>query len=165
MKRTITFLCLIVFSIAIKAQIVPVRTVVSSTGKDTLIGTTVWAFSVGEPMIETFSAFGTTVTQGFHQPDGYSISPFLPYIFGNISIYPNPAKPGAQLKFYLKVDKAEINLLIFDASGKLYQKQTIQSYAGQTWHSLNTQAMAAGTYQVKVLVGDNKYIGKFVIIN
>ena len=163
-KNSIALFLFVLFSMLVKAQVVPVRTVVSNIGRDTLIGTTIWAFTVGEPVVDTYSESGVTLTQGFHQPDGFYITPLIPYV-NSVVIYPNPAKSNATLRFYLKADKPIINIMIYDASGKLYQNQVLESYAGQTWHSLNPQVMAAGSYTVRVIVGDEKYSGRFVIVN
>jgi hypothetical protein len=141
-----------------------VRTVVASAGKDTLIGSTIWAYTVGQAVDDTYSSGNVTLTQGFNQPDGFYITPLIPYI-NNLVIYPNPAKPNSTLRFYLKADKPYLNIRIYDAWGKLYQSQTLESFAGQTLHSLNPQVMAAGTYQVKITAGSENYSGRFVIVN
>jgi hypothetical protein len=163
--RTV-FLALIFLSVyhTSNAQVVVVRQVVASSGKDTLIGSTIWASTVGEPVIETYNGSNATLTQGFNQPDGYYITPFFPYI-NNLVIYPNPGKPNSVLKFYLKADKPRINISIYDATGKLYLSQELESYAGQTWHSLNPQIMAGGTYTVKVTVGFDVYTARYIVIN
>ena len=128
------------------------------------LGNTIWAYSIGEPVIETYAGSNITITQGFHQPDGYSITPSVPVI-NNLVIYPNPASPKSTLRFYLRVDKPSLTINIYDAQGKLYQSQVLQSYAGQTWHSLNPQIMASGTYIVKVTAGTEVYMGKYIIAN
>lgn len=165
MKRKLIIIVLsFICTIPAHAQIVPVRTVVSALGKDTLVGTTIWAFTIGEPVVETLSGSNILLTQGFHQPDGYAYTPYFPFVT-NINIYPNPAKPKSTLSFYLKIDKPILNISIYGADGKLYQNQTLESYAGQTYHSLNPQIMAAGTYTVKITAGYDTYVGKYIVIN
>ncbi len=164
MRKTVLFLTFFTFFNTTYAQVVAVRQVVASAGKDTLIGSTIWAATIGEPVIETYPGSTLTFTQGFNQPDGYFITPFLPYI-RNLVIYPNPGKPNSLLRFYLKADKPSLNISIYDVNGKLYLNQTLQSYAGQTWHSLNPQIMAGGTYTVKVTVGFEVYTAKYIVIN
>jgi hypothetical protein len=146
------------------AQVVAVRQVVATAGKDTLIGTTIWAATIGEPVIETYPGSNLTLTQGFNQPDGFYITPFFPYV-SNLVIYPNPGRPNSQLRFYLKADKPALNISIYDASGKLYLSQNLESYAGQTWHSLNPQIMSGGVYTVKVTVGFEVYTAKYIVVN
>lgn len=163
--RIVTITCILLSTfITSTAQTVLSRQVISSTGKDTLIGTTIWAQTIGEPVIETYLGSNLTLTQGFHQPDGFSITPFFPYI-NNLVIYPNPGKPNSTLRFYLKADKPFLNISIYDAMGKLYLTQTLESYAGQTWHSLNPQIMAGGTYTVKVTAGFEVYTSRYIVIN
>lgn len=164
MRRVILLALLFAIHFSVHAQVVAVRQVVSSAGKDTLIGSTIWASTIGEPVIDTYLGSNITLTQGFHQPDGYAITPLIPYI-NNLVIYPNPGRPNSLLRFYLKADKPTITITIYDAQGKLYQTQTLDSYAGQTLHSLNPQIMAAGTYTVKVVVGFETYMGRYVVIN
>jgi len=164
MRQVVTLALLFTVSHATFAQVITVRQVVASAGKDTLIGNTIWAFTIGEPVIETYPGSNLTLTQGFNQPDGYSITPFIPYI-NSLVIYPNPGRPTSVLRFYLKVDKPTLTICIYDAQGKLYQSQILESYAGQTWHSLNPQVMAAGTYTVKVTAGFEVYTGRYIIIN
>ena len=164
MRKIVTLTLLLIICNIINAQIVAVRQVVSSIGKDTLIGTTIWASTVGEPVVETYTIGNITLTQGFHQPDGYDIKPYIPLI-NSLVIYPNPAKPKATLSFYLRVDRPTLNIRIYDAQGKLYQNQTLESYAGQTFHSLNPQIMAAGTYIIKVTVGFEEYTAKYIVTN
>lgn len=163
--RKITALLTLCIAITIaNAQVVAVRQVVASGGKDTLIGFTNWAYTIGEPVIETYPGSNLTLTQGFNQPDGYSIIPLIPYV-NNLLIYPNPGKPNSTLSFYLRADKPALNIAIYDAQGKLYSNQTLQSFAGQTWHTLNPQIMAGGTYTVKVTAGFEVYTGRYVIVN
>ncbi len=165
MLKTVILLASVLLYQFSSAQIVSQRAVVAAAGKDTVIGKTIWAYTVGETVVDTYTGGNITFTQGFHQHDGFSFTPYLPGIT-DIAIYPNPARAGATLRFYLKVDKPQpLNISIYDATGKLYQSLTLESYAGQTYHSLNPQVMAAGTYQLRVTVGAEKYYGRFVIIN
>ncbi|MBS1511390.1 MAG: T9SS type A sorting domain-containing protein [Bacteroidetes bacterium] len=164
MRIIFTSLFFIAFFSVCQSQIVAVRQVIGNTGKDTLIGTTNWAWTVGEPVIDTYESSIGIFTQGFHQPDGYSITPGTPYI-NNLVIYPNPGKPNSTLSFYLRTDRPSLTILIYDAGGKLYQRQALDSYAGQTWHSLNPQIMAGGTYVVKVVAGFEVYTGRYIVVN
>jgi hypothetical protein len=162
-KIQIIFILLLFFKISV-CQIVPVRQVVSSTGNDTLIGNTTWNYTVGEAVVNTATIGNNVITQGFNQPDGYYITPLFPSA-SSFLIYPNPGKPNSQLRFYLHADKPSLTVKIFDAGGQLYSTQVLESFAGQTWHSLNPQIMAAGTYIVKVYVGDQVFSGKYIVIN
>jgi len=164
MRRVFTLIILLFAGFTVHAQVVAVRQVIASIGKDTLIGNTIWASTVGEPVIETYTGSSLTLTQGFHQPDGYTIIPLIPYV-NDLIIYPNPGKPNSTLRFYLRADKPSLNISIYDAQGKLYISQTLESYAGQTWHTLNPQIMAGGTYTVKVTAGFEVYTGRYVVVN
>lgn len=164
MRKIILFILFFSVIHAAHAQVVAVRQVSGSMGKDTLIGNTIWAYTVGEPVIDTYTGGALSFTQGFHQPDGYFISSFIPLI-NNLGIYPNPGKPNSSLYFYLRADKPTLDILIYDAQGKLYSKQSLSSYAGQTIHSLNPQIMGAGVYTFKIIIGKTIYTGKYVVVN
>lgn len=164
MRTAFLLLSLIVIVNSSHAQVTLIRQVVAASGKDTLIGSTTWASTVGEPVIETYTVSNITLTQGFNQPDGFYITPFFPYI-NNLVIYPNPGRPKSILRFYLKADKPSLNISIYDISGKLYMSQTLESYAGQTWHSLNPQIMAGGTYTIKITVGIEVYTARYIVLN
>ena len=80
MKKIITLLTFLYFTLLSHAQVVAERNVVSSLGKDTLIGSTVWASTVGQAVNDTYTAGSVTLTQGFNQPDGYSYTPYFPFV-------------------------------------------------------------------------------------
>lgn len=165
MFKTVTLFAAILLCQFSFAQIIAQRSVVAAAGKDTLVDKTIWAYTIGETVVDTYTGGNITFTQGFHQPDGFSFTPYVPAVT-DLVIYPNPARTGSTLRFYLKVDKPQpLNISIYDAGGKLYQSQTLESYAGQTYHSLNPQIMSAGLYQIRVTVGFEKYYGRFVVIN
>ncbi|MEI7736779.1 MAG: T9SS type A sorting domain-containing protein [Ferruginibacter sp.] len=164
MRTAFLVLSLIVVVNSSQAQVTIIRQIVAVAGKDTLIGSTTWASTVGEPVIETYNGANITLTQGFNQPDGFYITPFFPYI-NNLLIYPNPGRPNSILRFYLKADKPRLNISIYDGNGKLYISKTLESFAGQTWHNLNPQIMAGGTYTVKVTVGFEVYTARYIVLN
>lgn len=163
-KHSFLMVLLLFSSNALLAQVTAVRTVTACNGKDTLIGTTTWAYTVGEAVVESYTPGSLILTQGFHQPDGYSIIPTQPVV-QSFTIYPNPAKANSTLRFYLKADNATMYISIYDMAGKVYQKQTLQSFAGQTWHNLRPQVMAAGMYTVTLSVNGEFYATKFIIFN
>jgi hypothetical protein len=162
MKKIITLLILIYSFTQVNAQVVAERSVISSLGKDTLVASTVWASTVGQPVNDTYTAGSLTLTQGFNQPDGYSYTPYIPFV-KNIVIYPNPVKRNSVLRFYLKVDKPNLTINIYNAVGQLIQSQMLKSYAGQTYHSLNASLTSTGTYEIRITVNDEQYVGRFIV--
>ena len=80
------FLFLLSFSVS-------AQTVISSAGKTTINGNYNVSWTVGEAVINTLSAGGTTLTQGFHQPLLIEILPtgIEKALLLDMIAYPNPA--------------------------------------------------------------------------
>ena len=82
----IPFLFLLSFSVS-------AQTVISSAGKTTINGNYNVSWTVGETVINTLSAGGTILTQGFHQPLLIEILPtgIEKELLLDMIAYPNPA--------------------------------------------------------------------------
>lgn len=82
----IPFLFLLTFSVS-------AQTVISSAGKTTINGNYNVSWTVGETVINTLSAGGTILTQGFHQPLLIEILPtgLEKGLLLDMIAYPNPA--------------------------------------------------------------------------
>ena len=82
----ISFLFLLSFSVS-------AQTVISSAGKTTINGNYNVSWTVGETVINTLSAGGTILTQGFHQPLLIEILPtgLEKGLLLDMIAYPNPA--------------------------------------------------------------------------
>ena len=80
------FLFLLTFSVS-------AQTVISSAGKTTINGNYNVSWTVGETVINTLSAGGTILTQGFHQPLLIEILPtgLEKGLLLDMIAYPNPA--------------------------------------------------------------------------
>ena len=80
------FLFLLTFSVS-------AQTVISSAGKTTINGNYNVSWTVGETVINTLSAGGTILTQGFHQPLLIEILPtgIEKGLLLDMIAYPNPA--------------------------------------------------------------------------
>ncbi|KAB1063774.1 T9SS type A sorting domain-containing protein [Salibacter halophilus] len=126
MKFTFVFFISILFSISVQSQ-----EVIGVTGDfDTTTTTsTSVAWTIGEPIIETFESpnIDVALTQGFHQ-SGFQIV-FVeekPARDINTKIYPNPALGYFNIEF-TGILPDEAQYMMYDFTGKLVREGTINS--------------------------------------
>jgi hypothetical protein len=110
-------------------------------------GTTVQlSWTVGEPVVETFSAGNSILTQGFHQGKLviYAADPLaLPGL--DLTVYPNPA--SSFLKLTLKATGIDdLNFSLCDINGKLMLQRKIEN---QT-ELIDMLKYPSGVYLLKV---------------
>lgn len=67
----------------------------------------------------------------------------------NISLFPNPTKQDLFLKFESSA-LSELNILVFDITGKVVQNNTIQSSIGENQIKINTENYDAGIYFIEL---------------
>lgn len=79
------------------------------------------SYTIGElAAVNTLNANGFILTQGFHQPDKFSIVNFIPSIQANWSsnTFPNPV--SNELNLNIQTEKPlQLNIQLVDASGRL----------------------------------------------
>jgi len=123
------------------------RHVVSSGGKEFSNSSGRIAYTIGEPITETFSSGNATATQGFHQGtiNITSIREQIPEL--EISIFPNPTTDRLNVKLN-ETGLWELHSL----DGKLVSMGTIQS--GLT--SIDMQHVALATYTLTILLQDKR---------
>ena len=123
------------------------RHVVSSGGKEFSNSSGRIAYTIGEPITETFSSGNATATQGFHQGtiNITSIREQIPEL--EISIFPNPTTDRLNVKLN-ETGLWELHSL----DGKLVSTGTIQS--GLT--SIDMQHVALATYTLTILLQDKR---------
>jgi hypothetical protein len=74
------------------------------------------------------------------------------------NVFPNPVKDVANINIDLAT-AGDIQIIISDASGKEVKKINMNGAVGGNTKSINMNAFAAGTYQLKVIAGnENKVI-------
>ncbi len=82
----------------------------------------------------------------------------------NISVYPNPVKSDATLKFAAN-QNAEVNILVYDLQGRkvmdLGKQQIIEG--ADYYITENFEQLSAGIYMVKLIAGNEKAQTKLVI--
>lgn len=79
----------------------------------------------------------------------------------NISLFPNPTKENLFLNFE-STSTSELNIIVFDITGKILQQNTIQNSVGENQLKINTEDYEAGIYFIEINDGSNSKRIKFI---
>ncbi len=74
-----------------------------------------------------------------------------------VNIYPNPVKVSGNVNIDL-VDDIKVNIQLTDVTGKEVQVAAINGKKGLNIYTLNMAALSAGTYQLKVIAGNESKV-------
>ena len=126
--------------------------VVASAGEHFDNGTTQLSWTLGEVVIDTYDNGTNILTQGFHQTQltVTSIEETLADI--RMNLYPNPTSEFLNIE--LGNNEKDINIQLFDMSGKLVHKDVINAY--DTKYVLPMQSVATGKYLIQMQSEDGK---------
>ena len=151
--------CIIGTAVAICSHKVYGQEIISSAGDFHSSGTHSVSWTLGEPVIDTWSGSGTVLTQGFQQPILVSVSiyenPDLNYA---INAFPNPTSD------FLNLEISGSNFVstwyyLFDVTGKLLDSRQIVSEHTEIMFS----HLPVATYYVKI-VENSKELKTFKIV-
>jgi len=148
MKKLYFLFCLLSAALFSNAQSLS-PTVIASTGGFASNANGSLSYTVGEmTMVQTFSAGGNILTQGFQQPNE-NITGLINMTqdeFGSFVVYPNPAVDNLSFGFQLpEAGKVEISL--YDAIGQKISDVFNTNYEnGKIIQQLNVSSYAAGIY-------------------
>jgi hypothetical protein len=133
--------------------------VISSAGDFQSNGNYSLSWTLGEPVIETYTAGSTVLTQGFQQPILVSVSIYEnPELNFDISAFPNPTSDFLNVVIS-NGTYDQISYLLFDVTGKLLDSRQIVSEQTEILFS----HLPVATYYVKILE-NNKELKTFKII-
>ena len=147
--KKFSFLALIAFlSIAAKAQMLT-PTVIASTGGFASNANGSLSYTVGEmTMVQTFTANGNILTQGFQQPND-NVTGLIDITqdeFGSFVLYPNPAVDNMWFGFQLP-EAGKVEIVMYDALGQKVKDVFHTSYdTGKIVEQVNVSLYAAGVY-------------------
>ena len=150
MKKIYFVFAIAVFSLGLNAQSLTPQ-VIASTGGFSSNATNSLSYTVGEmTMVQTFTANGNILTQGFQQPnDTAKIVGILDVTqddYGSFIVYPNPAVDNAWLAFTLP-EAGRVTVVMYDAIGqKVSDIYTANYESGKIIAQANTSLYAAGMY-------------------
>ena len=127
--------------------------VIASAGEHFDNGTTQLSWTLGEVVIDTYDNGTNILTQGFHQTQltVTSVDETLANI--RLNMYPNPT--SEVLNIELGNNESDIDLQLFDMSGKLVHSAKIE--ANQTKYVVPMNTVATGNYMVQMQSADGKF--------
>jgi len=103
------------------------------------------SWTLGEPVVQTFSAPGHTLTQGFHQPEiSLTGIPDEP-VNGEITAYPVPTEGIVNINFN-GLPQGKYVLTIHDLEGRILQSSQINVEQEQYLHTTDISGLAGATY-------------------
>ena len=123
--------------------------VIASTGGFSSNANGSLSYTVGEmTMVQTFSANGNILTQGFQQPNDLTIGliEVTHDDYGSFVVYPNPSVDNTYLGFEMP-EAGKINIDMFDAIGQKVASVYSGNYeSGKIVTQTNVSTFAAGMY-------------------
>lgn len=124
-------------------------TVISSTGGFSSNANGSLSYTVGEmTMVQTFSANGNILTQGFQQPNE-NVTGLIDMTkdeFGSLVVYPNPAVENLWYGVELP-ESGRLTISLFDVIGQKVSDVYNASYSGgKVIQQTNVSTFAAGSY-------------------
>ncbi len=140
----------ILFSISVRTQTVsPV--VVSSNGGFSQQNSGSIAWTIGEPISETYTQTNNITTMGFHQPEVLDVIDYLNEgtTIGNLLVYPNPVKNSLLLDFK-GVTTGDYSIQLTDMLGKVLYHREISVSLEANAIEVATGHFAQGSYLLQL---------------
>jgi hypothetical protein len=141
-------ICTLIFSLILFSygQKTIAQEIISSNGGSYTNSSVQLAWSIGEPVTETFISGSNTLTQGFQQSNLTVTAINLVAQNGiTINVYPNPVSDVLIIGIVTDVFK-NINFRLFDISGKLLMQKKMEHIT----EILNMQVFRSGNYLLEV---------------
>jgi hypothetical protein len=147
--KKVYMLCLIAFTaINLKAQMLT-PTVIASTGGFSQNANGSLSYTVGEmTMVQTFSANGHILTQGFQQPNDQVLGllDLTQDAYGSFVVYPNPAVNDVWFGFQMP-EAGKVSIALYNDLGQKISDVYYSNYDnGKIVQQQNVSLYAAGIY-------------------
>jgi hypothetical protein len=157
-KPIFLYLLLLLFPLSILAQDVK-PDVIASSGDTYETASNQMSWTLGEVVVETYSAGPSILTQGFHQPEIKVESGYTdPVIQLQMSVFPVPATGYITVEFQ---DIAEnLSVELYNMQGSIVYTQPVNSQRLQ----IDLNALPAAEYILKIFSTDNTMIQSYTIV-
>jgi hypothetical protein len=133
--------------------------VISSSGDFHSTSSNSISWTIGEPVIDTWTAGGTVITQGFQQPILDIVSVYeYPHMDFLINAFPNPTSDFLNLEI-TNGDFEKMSFHLFDITGKLIESKEITSQQTEILFA----SLPAAMYYLRIM-HNNKEVKTFKII-
>lgn len=150
MKKIYLLFCVAFLAMGLRAQMLT-PTTISSTGGFSSNANGSLSYTVGEmTMVQTFSAGGNILTQGFQQPNDNitGLIDFTQDEFGSFVLYPNPAVDNLWFGLQLP-ESGRVTVSMFDVLGQKVADVYNSNYDnGKVVEQTNVSTYAAGFYML-----------------
>jgi len=126
-------------------------TVISSSGGFFTSANAMLSTTVGEmTMVQTFTSTGNILTQGFQQPEDYTVGIVEPpVVSGDILIYPNPNNGSFMLSF-TNDNNAETSIRMFNLAGQVVLEKQVSPTVGLNTIKFDISAYSEGMYIMEI---------------
>jgi len=120
--------------------------VISPAGAHGSSASVLLSWTVGEPVIETFSGSAFVLTQGFHQ-GRLTITAIDPYTLMGVEIhvYPNPTSAGATVSILNGFSQGH-QLMLFDSEGRVLLTKKIRNAC----ETIGLESYPPGVYMIRI---------------
>lgn len=154
MKQIILLITILLISVTLTAQ-----EVVSSGGETQSASGYEISWTIGEPVIETFTGGSNILTQGFHQSK-LTVTPITEFLNSKIElkVFPNPTSDFILIQFNELIENSGYTL--FELTGKILESKLITS----TETKLDLKNYASGQYILKLTKNSTQPLQTFKII-
>jgi hypothetical protein len=134
--------------------------VISSAGANHSSANLQVSWTIGEPIVETFSTDGIILTQGFHQSKLVvtAIDP-IPLAGFDIEVYPNPTSGVVNINMN-KGNISKLRFSLYTSQGEQIRQQEFSSQNEQ----INMQTLAPGYYMLKIVNDKGSPVQTFKIV-
>jgi hypothetical protein len=149
MKRRVFFIVLILTICTVST--ITAQQVISSAGASATGTGVQLSWTIGEPVIETFTGTSAILTQGFHQSK-LTVTAVDPTLFPglDVSVYPNPV--STQLRYKISGERIQnLSYRLFNAEGKAILNKTVENPE----ELINMEIYTSGIYLLKFFRQDD----------
>ena len=132
-------------------------TIVSSSGGYYTSVNGALSFTVAEmTMVQTFTSSGNILTQGFQQPEDYTVGiPETQEISEDFLIYPNPTNGNFVLS-YLNNDNSETTIRIYNLAEQVVMVKQVSLSAGLNTVNFDISSFSQGMYILELAMINSK---------
>lgn len=158
MKKALIIFCT-VWSASVSGQSISPE-VIASAGEHFSNGTSQLSFTIGETVIDTYTAGGNILTQGFHQTQ-LTITAVRESVMQDmeVNVYPNPS--SGELNISFTNNDQQFELMVYDMNGKVVMTRTMAE--GQTAEQLQLGPLANAYYLLQLNAVSGSYSSTYRI--
>jgi len=115
------------------------------------------SFTVAEmTMVQTFTSTGNILTQGFQQPEDYTVGIVeTPVVSGDILIYPNPTNGSFVLSFSNNYN-SETSIRLYNLAGQIVLEKQVSPSAGLNTIKFDISSYSQGMYILELATTNSK---------